>query len=335
VYFLEEPEYADGTPEMWQQEVAPNVTVLRPRIPAGVTAEFAVAWQRQLLDDWLSTARITPDVLWYYTPAALSFSHHLEARMIVYDCMDELAAFAGAPAALPLLERQLLSRCHVVFTGGMSLYEAKASLHGNCHVMPSSVDVPHFRRARQRGAHPMLLRTIPSPRIGYSGVLDERLDLELMGAVADARPAYQFVFVGPVTKIDPGALPRRANVHYVGAVPYDTLPECMSGWQAAWMPFALNAATRYISPTKTPEYLAAGLPVVSTPIQDVVRTWGTTGLVRIGASASDVSQALDAAMQDRDPLRLARIDRALSSLSWDATWQRMSDVMARSAAFAA
>src|SRR5690606_28943889 len=103
-------------------------------------------------------------------------------------------------------------------------------------------------------------------RIGYAGVIDERIDLVLLDQVARARPDYQFVMLGPIAKIDPATLPQRGNIHYLGSKKYADLPRYLAGWDVAMMPFALNDATRFISPTKTPEYLAAGRRVVSTAI---------------------------------------------------------------------
>jgi len=328
VFFFEEPIFGARTPSLCHRHAAPNVTVITPNLPEGLSTDAAAAAQRTLLDSWLARSRVSPATLWYYTPAALDISAHLHASTIVYDCMDELTAFAGAPPELRARERQLMSRADVVFTGGISLYEAKRHLHNNVHAMPSCVDLEHFRSARRaQDDHPGQAH-IPEPRIGFCGVLDERLDLPLIAHLAAAQPAWQFVFAGPVCKIDPAALPTGPNVHYLGACPYDELPRLMSHWQVGWMPFAINEATRFISPTKTPEYLAAGLPVVSSPIRDVVRTWGDEGFVSIAGTAQEFSSALTEQLAARSaPSRLARIDRTLALHSWDALWYRMDELM--------
>jgi UDP-galactopyranose mutase len=266
-------------------------------------------------------------LLWYYTPMALRFSRHLQPVATVYDCMDELSAFAGASPDLIELERELLRRSDAVFTGGHSLFEAKQRLHPRVHCFPSSVDVEHFASARGSVADPPDQLPLARPRLGYYGVIDERLDLTLIAEVAAARPQWQIVLIGPVTKIDEAQLPRAANIHYLGQKPYQALPGYVAGWDVALMPFARNEATRYISPTKTPEYLAAGRPVVSTSIRDVVRMYGAQGLVRIADTPVEVVRAIEDSLRE-DPLaRLGEVDRLLREQSWDRTWASMDAVI--------
>ena len=328
VFYVEEPVRSDDGVRIEEVVVAPNITVVRPHIPHGVGEQEVALLQRELLDDWLAAGDVRPHTLWYYTPMSLPFTSHLRASLVVYDCMDELSNFAGAPAALQLLERQLLAACDLVFTGGQSLYEAKAPLHHNCHVFPSSVDAAHFAKARTSQLDPESQRHIPRPRLGYCGVIDERIDLPLMAALADARPDWHQIFIGPITKIDPATLPVRANIHFLGARPYSELPSYFAGWDVGLLPFALNESTRFISPTKTPEYLAAGLRVVSTPVRDVVRTWGAGGFVRVAAGVHTFESAVQASLDDADVTHVARVDRVLAQQSWDLTWNRMNNVMA-------
>jgi UDP-galactopyranose mutase len=241
--------------------------------------------------------------------------------------MDELSAFRGAPPELIRCERELLKRADVVFTGGQSLYEAKRSLHPGVHAFPSSVDVKHFKAARAPGQDPADQVGLPRPRLGFYGVLDERLDTDLLDAVAAMRPDWQLVMVGPVVKIDPASLPRRPNIHYLGQKGYADLPRYLSGWDVALMPFAMNESTRFISPTKTPEYLAAGRPVVSTPIVDVVS--GYSGLVGIASTPKDFVREAEAALRRRaDPGWLEAVDRKLADMSWDETTDRMRELIA-------
>jgi UDP-galactopyranose mutase len=260
---------------------------------------------------------------------ALPFTEHVRASLVVYDCMDELSAFRGAPPELIERERRLLARADRVFTGGVSLYEAKRHLHRSVHAFPSSVDVPHFAAARKRQPDPEDQAPIGRPRLGFYGVIDERLDTDLLAAAAALRPDWNFVLVGPVVKIDAAQLPRGANVHYLGPKLYEELPRYLAGWDVALMPFARNESTRFISPTKTPEYLAAGRPVVSTPIADVVRSYGETGLVRIADTPEGFVAAAEAALDDaKHPERwIGPVDRALAEMSWDATWARMKELM--------
>ncbi|MBI6855057.1 glycosyltransferase family 1 protein [Pseudomonas cichorii] len=328
VLFFEEPLTAEGQQAHLQLFLQANgVTVATPYLPAGLNAGQTEQQLRELLDDYL--LRNPREVLlrWYFTPMSLGFSEHLSARGTVYDCMDELSAFKGAPPQLLEREQRLLALADVVFTGGVSLWEAKRAQHGNVHAMPSSVDIEHFASARQALPEPADQAGIAHPRLGFFGVVDERLDLALLEGLARQRPDWQLVVLGPVVKIDPASLPSLPNIHYLGARAYSELPAYLSGWDVALMPFALNDATRFISPTKTPEYLAGGCPVVSTPIRDVVRTYGACPVVHIAEDVPGFVTAIEAALiqrQDRDALfHLA--DQALAGMSWDCTWNAMME----------
>ena len=258
VLFWEEPAHTTADRASVDRRISPEgVIVLRPRIPHG---QHWMVVQRALLNQVMQEFAVTDPLLWYYTPQALLFSDHI-AGTAVYDCMDELSAFAGADPALPALERRLMERASLVFTGGQSLYEAKRGQHPSVHAFPSGVDTDHFLPARGPLPDPVDQQAIPHPRMGFYGVLDERLDSALLAEVADLRPGTHFVLVGPTAKIDPQELPRRPNLHYLGSKTYAELPAYVGNWDVALMPFALNGATRFISPTKTPEYLAAGRPV--------------------------------------------------------------------------
>ena len=303
-----------------------GVTVATPTLPHGMDGPSAIRAQRSMLGALMARQRISDPLLWYYTPHALVFSCHLAQAAVVYDCMDELSAFLGADPGLPVLERDLLARASVVFTGGFSLYEAKRQQHPNVHPFPSGVDVAHFRPARQRLPEPPDQQTIPRPRLGFYGVLDERLDQSLLAELAALRPDWQIILIGPVVKVDPATLPRGGNLHYLGCKAYNELPAYLSGWDVALMPFALNAATRFISPTKTPEYLAAGRPVVATPVVDVVRQYGAVRAVRIAPTAAAFVTAIEEALRPaRGPEQgHNEIDELLAAASWDGIWRRMT-----------
>jgi Glycosyl transferases group 1 len=330
VFYFEEPVFGEQPASLETQRLENGVTVAVPRLPHGLDEAEQINAQRGLLDRLCRGLGIGRPVLWYYTPMSGPFSEHLDAAAVVYDCMDELSAFRGAPPAMVERERRLLERARVVFTGGRSLYEAKRHQHANVHAFPSSVDVAHFRRARARQAEPPDQAHIPRPRVGHYAVLDERLDTGLVAALAEARPDLQLILVGPVVKIDPAELPRRANIHYLGGKSYDELPAYLAGWDVAFMPFALNESTRFISPTKTPEYLAAGKPVVSTPVTDVVRTYGERGLVRIAAQPAEFAASIDASLAMTGAERnawLSDVDGLLDEMSWDRTWAQMKELI--------
>jgi UDP-galactopyranose mutase len=242
--------------------------------------------------------------------------------------MDHLAGFKGAPACLLALEAKLLRRADLVLTGGAQLFAAKRSAHDNVHCFPSSVDVAHFATARSRLTEPADQAGIPHPRFGYCGVIDERMDLDLVAAAARRHPDWQFVMLGPVVKIDPDTLPRAANLHYLGMMTYEQLPDYLAGWDAAIMPFAHNEATHYISPTKTPEYLAAGLPVASTSIHDVVEPYERLGLVAIGDGPEGFLAACTRALSTDRVRHIASADAILGQMSWDRTWAAMDVLLA-------
>jgi len=330
LFFIEEPVGTDASePHLDVHDAGQGVTILVPRLPGGLSPVQVEEAQRGLLDRFVAEAGIVRPILWYYTPMSLGFSDHLEAGAVVYDCMDELSAFMGAPPELVERERQLLERADVVFTGGYSLYEAKRDKHRNVHPFPSSVEVAHFAQARKAVNDPADQAGIPHPRLGFYGVLDERFDSGLLAALAEMRPDWQFVMIGPVVKIDPAALPQAPNIHYLGGKSYAELPNYLAGWDVALLLFAMNESTRFISPTKTPEYLAAGRPVVSTPIRDVVRTYGDTGLVRIADTPESFAAAIEAALRDaKDPGGwIEEVDGTLVDMSWDSTWARMKGLI--------
>ena len=328
VFFFEEPVFdREAASHLEFSHPQAGLTVATPHLPQDQSEAARTNSLRELLDQLIAREGIEAYVLWYYTPMAVRFSGHLAPMAVIYDCMDQLAAFAGAPAELADLERQLLAASDAVFTGGPSLFEDKQPLHAHVHCFPSSVDVAHFATARTPGADPADQAALPHPRLGYFGVIDERLDLSLISAVAKGRPNWQIVLVGPVTKISAGSLPLAPNIHYVGPKRYQELPKYVAGWDVALMPFARNEATRFISPTKTPEYLAAGKPVVSTSIRDVVRIYGGPGYVRIADAPMRFIEAVQSSL-DEDPVpRTIRTDAFLGLQSWDLTWDRMDAIV--------
>ena len=333
VYFWEEPFLHDpatapehapagGALEFLTVDGAANITVIRPHFHVGEDVE---AGQRRLLDEFLATRQFTRFDAWFYTPMALGFAGHLAPEVAVYDVMDELSAFADAPKELLAREQALFARADVVFTGGQSLFEHKRSQHENVHAFPSSIEKEHFAQALLPQADPQDQAMIPHPRIGFYGVLDERFDVSLIAALAKLRPQTHFVLLGPIVKIPADTLPQAPNLHYLGAKSYRELPSYLAGWDAAMLPFAMNEATKFISPTKTPEYLAAHKQTVSTPIRDVVTPYGDQKLVAIAATAEEFAVAIDRALQPPNADWIARVDHALATNSWDGTWQEMRD----------
>ncbi len=326
VFFVEEPVLSAGTD--WWLDVSIHETgvwVIVPHLSEGISEETAQTAQQAMLDDLFQAAEISQYILWYYTPMAVSFTNHLKPLAVVYDCMDELSAFQGAHPELKANENQLLKRASVVFTGGHSLYEAKQHQHPNIHAFPSSIEKEHFVTARNLSEEPADQKDIPHPRLGFYGVIDERMDIELLGGIAEARPDWHLVIIGPVVKIDRATLPSHPNIHYLGGKSYQELPAYLAGWDIAMLPFAINESTKFISPTKTPEYLAAGKPVISTPIRDVVRPYGEKGLVRIASNASEFVICAEEILKESADITswLEEVDAFLADNSWDNTWGEM------------
>jgi UDP-galactopyranose mutase len=308
---------------------APGVRIIVPHLPQGMPDDAREAALGRLLDAHIAAIR-GPLITWYYTPMMLPFSRNIEADVTVFDAMDELSKFKFAPVKLLELEQELIDRADVVFTGGSSLYEAKKDRHPSVHCFPSSVDRAHFCKARARQFDPADQEDLPRPRLGFYGVIDERFDIELLDKVAEMRPNWSFVMVGPVVKISQDDLPKRPNIHYLGGKTYDQLPAYLSGWNVALMPFAMNESTQFISPTKTPEYLAGGKPVVSTPIKDVVRHYGQLEGVKIASTPDEFVAACEEALElSRHPEGgwLAEADLLLSAASWDTTQARMAGLI--------
>jgi UDP-galactopyranose mutase len=330
VFFVEEPVFGDGSLSLEVNESTRNLFVVVPHLPDGLRSEIATtAVLKEMIHRMIRDYQIRDYICWYYTPMALDFTRGLTPAAVIYDCMDELSAFKGAPELLSVRERELFKIADLVFTGGHSLYEAKRNQHQSVHAFPSSIDREHFMQARRPLAEPMDQEAIPHPRLGFFGVIDERFDGELLKQVATLRPDWQFVMIGPVVKIHPDTLPKLPNIHYLGGKTYQQLPSYISGWDVALLPFAQNESTRFISPTKTPEYLAAGKPVVSTPIRDVVRPYGELGLVSIANNAAEFVTAAEAALQQKtNSSWLSEVDAFLADMSWDETWYRMWQLIA-------
>jgi UDP-galactopyranose mutase len=328
VFFVEEPIFDEGPMRLDVSRRDCGVHVVVPRLPRELEGEDALrSVQRGMIDRLFADYDITEHFLWYYTPMAMPWTTHLRPLATIYDCMDELSAFKGAPGALKEHEAGLFSRADLVFTGGQSLYEAKRNQHKNVYAFPSSIDASHFAQARSTTDEPLDQSEIPRPRLGFFGVIDERMDIELLDAIAAKRPDWHLVMVGPVVKIDPADLPRRDNIHYLGGKSYVELPAYLGGWDVALLPFARNESTRFISPTKTPEYLAAGCAVVSTSIRDVVRPYGDEGLVHIADTPAEFIAAVEAALEEDAAARMREVDAFLANTSWDQTWGRMNELI--------
>jgi glycosyltransferase involved in cell wall biosynthesis len=324
VIFIEEPVPDADEDRIEFIEAAPGVEVWRPHVRGsahGFHAEHKAVLQRLVAEN-IHLQGVTDYWIWFYTPMALPMAERLAPAGVIYDSMDELSLFRGAPKELVDQETALFRTADVVFTGGRSLYNAKRGRHPNVHCFPSSVDAQHF--SAQAIDHP-LQRQIGRPRLGYCGVIDERIDLELIAGIADQRPDWQVVMVGPVVKIDPASVPQRPNIHWLGQQSYQDLPAFINGWDVCLLPFALNESTRFISPTKTLEYMACGRPMVSTAIRDVVEPYGH--VVPIRADAAGFVDACEEIL-GRDAAEVREHQRAMADIIARTSWDRTAAAMA-------
>jgi len=328
IVFIEEPRFQPGDATLDISTPAPNLTVCTPVTPVNANGfdDAHLPYLRPLVRE--IAEEFEDPIVWMYTPMAMPLLKELEPGLVVYDCMDELSAFHNPPPLLLEREDALLKRADIVFTGGASLYKAKRHRNPNVHCFPSSVDVEHFRQALGAVAEHPSQHAIPHPRLGFYGVIDERLDTKLIAEVADARPDWHIVLVGPVAKIDPSSLPQRPNIHYPGQQAYDALPQFLAAWDVCLMPFAMNESTRYISPTKSLEYMAAELPIVSTPVKDVVDLH--SDVVAIASNAQEFIAACAHALEMPEKQMQERIRRMrdkLSRTSWDSTVTQMRTLL--------
>jgi UDP-galactopyranose mutase len=328
ILFVEEP-VLDAHEAHWEtSSPIPNVTVCRPHTTVAMPGfhDDQLPQLRKLVRQLVADHE--DHIAWFYTPMSLPLLQECHPRLVVYDCMDELAAFKNAPKQLLQRESALLKTADIVFTGGPSLYRAKRERHGNVHCFPSSVDVKHFEQALDRtNSHPAH-RNIPGPRMGFYGVIDERFDADLIARLADAHAQWQIVLVGPVVKIDPASLPQRPNIHYLGQQPYSALPHFLAGWDVCLLPFALNESTKFISPTKTLEYMAVELPIVTTPVTDVVDLY--KDIAYVANDADQFIAACEKALLESTEERAGKIERmraVLAETSWDKTALSMHQLL--------
>lgn len=321
VYFFEEPIF-DANEEAYlsisKREY--NLNVVVPHLNSSQCGEKVVEALSTLLDKFLENEDLSDWIFWYYTPMAIPFTSRFSPKLTIYDCMDELTGFKFAPKELIEFEKRLFEKADLVFTGGYSLYEAKRNQHAMIFPFPSSIEKEHFEKARKLKKS----KIRDQVRIGFYGVIDERFDINLIKNIAQERPNWQIDLVGPVVKIDPLELPTNENINYLGQQSYSDLPNFLAEWNVALIPFLLNEATKFISPTKTPEYLSAGVPVVSTPIKDVINPYGVKELVHIANHHADFIAAIELELNRNDQEAwLLKIDEFLKDLSWDNTYAKM------------
>jgi UDP-galactopyranose mutase len=326
VFFFEEPVFNDEAPAHFKKTYLNNITVLTPVLPASCARKNNSNELENLINMEIVLQNITGYISWYYTPMAMEFTESLNPGLVVYDCMDELSAFKEAPPGMKENEEKLFSYADIVFTGGRSLYDSKKTRHSNVFLFPSSIDTAHF--SSQADFEPHDQYTIKGDKIGYFGVIDERFDLDLLKNMAEQKPEWNFVILGPVVKISPESLPKAKNIFYLGQKDYKDLPSYIQFWDAAIIPFADNESTKFISPTKVLEYLAAGKPVVSTPIKDIVFPYGANNIVKIADNAEDFAGELEVCLKNKNDMEWKRaVEKMLRGTSWEKTWDEMQSII--------
>ncbi len=341
ILFVEGPLPSDEvtvpTPEMREVTEFPNITVLRMKMPSSRWNDGA--WvdkeRRRLVQEVLAGPlglRFRDSVQWFYDPMAVTaFAGHMGERAIVFDCMDQLSQFKGSPKELIRRERELLAIADVVFAGGPKIGRDKIKHNANTHSYGCGVDIKHFGKARSKTTKiPEDVANLPGPVFGFFGVVDERMDYELVAALADAYPDGSVVIIGPMTKIDPAAVPQRPNLHWLGGRDYQQLPAYVKKFDVCLMPFAINEATEYINPTKALEYMATERPIVSTPVEDVVLQF--SGVVKISQTSEEFIRLCGEAVTAPDQAAIKRGKKLSERNSWESIVEAMeghiADVMA-------
>jgi UDP-galactopyranose mutase len=329
VFVIEEPVFDGDITQYVIHRKLPNLHVMVPHLPAETQPDEVDFLLRNLLSGFLATRSMRDTAFWYYTPTALAYTSRFNPAITIFDCVGESSALCASQGRHRQMEQNLFSRADIVFAGGHSLYESKKNRHVNIHGFPGSVDYAHFSKARNGIAEPDDHLAIAGPRLGYFGVIDERFDGALLKALAERRPQWQFIIIGPVARIDAASLPQAANIHYLGGRSYEELPAYLKGWDIAIQPFAMNDSTRYISPAKTAEYLAGGKPVISSPIHDVQHPYGDQGLVHIAATPDEWIAVAERLLHSSEGRKewLSRVDSFLSSGGWEQTYTSMKNLI--------
>jgi glycosyltransferase involved in cell wall biosynthesis len=331
-----DPELVAPTARIQSIEAFPNIRLLQMQFPVWrwEDGEWVDRQRRALLDQALAgplRGQFEQPVRWFYDPMAVTAFGHSEGVCTVYDCMDELSKFQGAPPAIVEREARLLQVADVVFAGGRRLFESKSRFHKNCHFYGCGVDLEHFGAARlETTPIPDDIKALPKPLIGFFGVVDERMDYELVGKLAEANPGCSVVIIGPATKVDNETLPRRANLHWLGARDYAQLPAYCKAFDVCLMPFALNAATEFINPTKALEYMATGRNIVSSAVPDVVRNFGS--VVKIANSHEDFIRLCGELAREPDREAIANGLEMARGNSWESIVERLEKHIAEAIA---
>lgn len=322
ILFVEEPFYSNNQTDncFTIRQVSPNLSVFN-------THAESIESTTEILRQYLENQTI--GTAWFYSPAFVKALDAISFERVVFDCMDELTLFKHAPQVLIEQEKELIGRSDIVFTGGKSLYSAKRKHHHSVHCFPSSVDRKHFEKAMNGIEVPSEMAAFTGTVVGYYGVIDERIDYELLEKTAQLCPVVDFVLIGPFAKVNPESLPALPNIHFLGMRSYEQLPNYLKRFNVAMMPFAMNDATKFISPTKTLEYMAGGKSIISTPVYDVVRDYANH--IEIINTASEFALAIGRSIRQLGEGDVLKYQEILDKTSWDNTVSRMTALMEQTA----
>jgi glycosyltransferase involved in cell wall biosynthesis len=318
ILFVEEPFQPNSENENTSSihQVLPNLSVFN-------THAYNIDATLNLLKEKLGNQTIK--IAWFYSPAFVNALNIFSFDKVVFDCMDELTLFKNAPQSLIEQEKKLLSKSDIVFTGGKSLYSSKKEHHHNVYCFPSSVDRRHFEKAQNGIRVPEEMDSFTGIVVGYYGVVDERIDYDLLEKTAQMNPTVDFVLIGPFAKVNPENLPSLPNIHFLGMRNYEELPNYLKRFDIAMMPFAMNDATKFISPTKTLEYMAGGKSIISTPVYDVVRDYDKH--IEIVENAEQFTAAINKLICQHKVSQYLKYQEILDRTSWDNTVNEMHNLM--------
>jgi hypothetical protein len=315
ILFVEAPRHAAGAARLESRAIRAGLTVLTLTTPAPAAGfhDDAQAFGVTLLREELAGRRLKIDIAWLDTPMAWPLAQALGIACLAYDCLEGPPASLQFDAAL-LHQREsaLMRTAALMVAAGPSLFNAHRHRHANLHCVCSAVHAEHFSpasleltSARARRGH-VLQSSLARPRLGYFGSIDERLDLDLLAALADRQPGWAFVMVGSVAGIAAERLPQRRNIHWLGEQDDALLPYLLAGWDLALMPYVVSEATRFLMPSQTLEYMAGYQPIVSTPVRDVQALYAPA--VTIAAPQAEAfSSACEEVLAESARARSARL----------------------------
>ncbi|GAB3512776.1 glycosyltransferase family protein [Emticicia fontis] len=325
VFYIEDPSFEEKIkePELGIKELKKhkNLLVVSPKLSKDLSKKDTDKIMQELLARLCADYKILNYGTWYYSPTVIQYTSELYPRVVVYDCCTPIRS---TQPALIDIENELISQSDLVFTNGKSLYEAKQNWHPQVYNFPSSIDKEHFMQARIELPEPADQEEILLPRLGLYGAIDECFDVELLRALSDRRPDWQFVLIGPIVGIDEDKLPKAENIHYLGTKSYQEMPSYISGWNAALLLVSTSIASQAHIPTRTPEYLAAFKPIISTPVPDIISPYQEMGLVNTAENVFEFETAIEEVLlHDKRKEWKKNIDEFLKTHSWDITWQQM------------